>query len=147
MIQRIRSLLLGEDKTPQEAPQDERQSVIAALLIQAAMMDGDFDPSERETIERLLVNEFSLEQSDVNALIDDAEHAVDQSSQLFGFTRRASAQLEHEDRIRLIEMLWQVVYADGVVHEYETSLMRRISGLLHVTDRETALARQRIAGV
>ena len=146
MIKRIRSLLLGDDKAPQEEAQDERQSVIAALLVQAAMMDGDFDTSERETVERLLVDEFSLDQSEVASLIDDAESAVAQSSQLFGFTKRASAELEHEDRIKLIEMLWQVIYADGVVHEYEASLMRRISGLLHVTDRETAMARQRITG-
>ena len=144
MIKRIRALLLGGGGTPAETSQDERQAVIAALLVQAAMMDDDFDPSERETITGLLVNEFALDADEVSALIEDAEAAVTQSSQLFGFTRRASAELDAGDRIKLVEMLWQVVYADGVVHDYETNLMRRISGLLHVTDRETALARQRV---
>ncbi len=145
MIKRLRILLLGEqDTAEQTSPADERQSVIAALLVQAAMMDGHFDDTERRTIEELLVSEFALERTDVTSLIDDASQAVEQSSQLFGFTRRADAQLDHDGRIRLIEMLWLVVYSDGVVHDFEASLMRRIAGLLHVTDREMALARQRV---
>jgi uncharacterized tellurite resistance protein B-like protein len=145
MIKRLRLLLLGEqDTAEQTSPEEERQSVIAALLVQAAMMDGHFDDTERQTIEQLMVSEFSLDQKDVTTLIDDASTAVEQSSQLFGFTRQAVAQLDHDGRIRLIEMLWQVVYSDGIVHDFETSLMRRIAGLLHVSDRETAQARQRV---
>ncbi len=144
MIKRIRALLLGGDAAPEANQENEKQAIIAALLVQAAMMDGEFDALEHETISGLLVNEFELDPIDVGALIEDAQDAVEASSQLFGFTRRANAELEHEDRIRLIEMLWLVVYADNVVHDYETSLMRRISGLLHIPDRETALARQRV---
>jgi len=147
MIKRIRTLLLGGDTSPEANLVDERRAVTAALLVQAAMMDGDFDPSEREVISGILTSEFGLETDAVNTLILDAETSVQESSQLFGFTRTASEHLEHDERLSLMEMLWQVVYADGVVHDYESSLMRRIGGLLHVTDRENALARQRALDV
>ena len=147
MIKRIRALLLKGDETPAADPDEERRAVTAALLVQAALMDGDFDASERRTISDLLVNEFSLDAGEVASLIEEAEQAVHRSSQLFGFTRIADAHLDHEQRIDLMEMLWCVVYADGVVHDYEASLMRRIAGLLHVTDRDSAHARKRATGV
>jgi len=147
MIKRIRALLLKGDETPAADPDEERRAVTAALLVQAALMDGDFDASERRTISDLLVNEFSLDAGEVASLIEEAEQAVHRSSQLFGFTRIADAHLDHEQRIDLMEMLWRVVYADGVVHDYEASLMRRIAGLLHVTDRDSAHARKRATGV
>lgn len=143
MIKRIRTLLLGGDETPEADPDDERRAVTATLLVQAALMDGDFDQSERAVIKTILTSEFSLEAGDVDLLITDAEAAVHQSSQLFGFTRTASEHFDHDERVGLVEMLWRVVYADGVVHDYESNLMRRIAGLLHVTDRESAHARQR----
>lgn len=143
MIRRIRTLLFGGEPVPEASPEEERRAVTAALLVQAALMDGEFAEAEHEVIKRLLTEEFDLEPGDVETLIGDAEEAVQQSSQLFGFTRTASGHLDHEDRIGLMEMLWQVVYADGVVHDYESNLMRRIAGLLHVTDRESAHARQR----
>lgn len=146
MIKRIRALLLKGDETPAADPDEERRAVTAALLVQAALMDGDFDASERRTISDLLVNEFSLDAGEVASLIEEAEQAVHRSSQLFGFTRIADAHLDHEQRIDLMEMLWRVVYADGVVHDYEASLMRRIAGLLHVTDRDSAHARKRATG-
>lgn len=143
MIKRIRALLLRGDATPEPDPDEERRAVTAALLVQAALMDGDFADAERETISHILVDEFLLEADDVASLIEDAEEAVHHSSQLFGFTRVADAHLDHDQRIELMEMLWRVVYADGVVHDYEASLMRRIAGLLHVPDRDSAHARQR----
>jgi uncharacterized tellurite resistance protein B-like protein len=144
MIERIRALLLGSDERPEANPGDERRAVTAALLVQAALMDGKFDSSEREVIETILTSEFGLKLDDVSVLIADAEVVVHQSSQLFSFTRTASSHLDHDERVSLIEMLWRVVYADGVVHDYESNLMRRIAGLLHVTDRESAYARQRV---
>jgi len=143
MIQRIRTLLLGGDPTPDPDLDDERRAVTAALLVQAALMDGEFAPSEREAVAGLLTSEFDLTPDEVETLISEAEAAVLQSSQLFGFTRTADRHLDHDERLHLMEMLWSVVYADGVVHDYESNLMRRIAGLLHVTDRDSAYARQR----
>src|SRR5262249_32006713 len=86
---------------------------------------------------------FDLEPQAVNALIADAERAVQNSTQYFPFTREICARLREEERVGIIEMMWKVVYADGVLDPYEDMLLRRIAGLIHVTDLDRGLARQR----
>ena len=61
-----------------------------------------------------------------------------------GFTRAVNDGFAPEDRIQVIEMLWEVVYADGELHDYEASLLRRITGLLYVSDRDSGEARKRV---
>lgn len=148
MITRIKQLLMGEDAPADTIADDEaeRRAVTAALLVKAALMDGHFDADERKAIEGLLCESFGLEPGAVHALIDEAEERAQASAQLFGFTNAINERFSPEERIGLIEMLWQVVYADGELHHYESNLMRRLAGLLHVTDRDSALARQRVLG-
>ncbi|MBT3557788.1 MAG: TerB family tellurite resistance protein [Rhodospirillales bacterium] len=146
MIKRIRILILGGDNTPEPDPEQERRAVTAALLIQAALMDGHFDQFERDMIESLLYGEFGLSQEEAHQLMVDAEQAVHGSAHLFGFTRIATATLSHQDCVDLVEMLWLVVYADGKLDELEANLLLRVASLLNVTDRESALARQRALG-
>jgi len=145
MINRIRNLLFSADTaaldpSDQEAP----EAAAAALLVEAALVDGTFDDGERKIISKLLVDRFELSAEDVESVIGDAEARVTDAVELHGFTRRANAAFDHDGRIELIEMLWEVVYADGVVHDYEANLVRRLSGLLHVSDRDSGAARKRV---
>lgn len=146
MIQRIRVLVLGvlgEAETAVLNPAEEKRAITAALLIQAALMDGHFDAAEREMVESLLIGEFQATGDEAHRLIIDAEKAVHHSRQLFGFTRKAVQCLDHQECVDLVEMLWLVVFADGELHDHEANLMRRVVALLNVTDRESAMARQR----
>jgi uncharacterized tellurite resistance protein B-like protein len=68
---------------------------------------------------------------------------VRQSTQFFPFTRQIVQRISHEDRAHILEMMWEVAYADGVLDPQEDALLRRIAGLIHVSDRERGLARQR----
>ena len=77
----------------------------------------------------------------------DCEDEVEGSSQLFRFTRVINRDYSQEDRVELMEMLWQVAYVDGELHDYEANLMRRIAGLIHVTDRDSGAARKRALGL
>ena len=106
-------------------------------------MDNDFDAAERAAIERLLADKFKLAAGEAHRLIEQAEQAVRDSSQMFPFTREICERISHDDRAHIIEMLWRVAYADGVLDPYEDMLLRRIAGLIHVTDRERGEARQR----
>jgi uncharacterized tellurite resistance protein B-like protein len=146
MIKRIRILILGGDNTPEPDPEQEKRAVTAALLIQAALMDGHFDASEWSMIESLLYGEFGVSRDEAHQLMADAEAAVNNSVQLFGFTRVAVGHFSHQECVDLVEMLWLVVYADGRLDEMEANLMLRVASLLNVTDRESALARQRALG-
>lgn len=122
---------------------DDLEIAVAALLIEAARMDDDFDEDERAAIGRLLGEKFGHGPDQVALLIAAAEAAVARSTQMFPFTREICARLDYPARVRIIEMLWRVAYADGVLSPDEDALLRRIAGLIHVEDRDRGLARQR----
>lgn len=123
---------------------DELHLAAAALLVEAACHDTQFDESERRTIESLVQARFGLNAEEAATLIEAAEREVDAAVQLLHFTRAIKDRFSHEERVEMVEMLWEVVYADGVLHDYEANLMRRIGGLLYVTDQERGAARKRV---
>lgn len=144
MLSRLKSLLQdGAGGAASAHGPDELQLAAAALLVEAARLDGSFDAVESETVVRLLRERFSLDLESAAELTALAERRVAESSQYFGFVQAINLRFSHAERVELVEMLWEVVYADGALHEYEASLMRRIAGLLHVPDVESGAARKR----
>jgi uncharacterized tellurite resistance protein B-like protein len=127
---------------PARAP-DLRLSV-AVLLLEAARQDDTFDARERAAIEKLLSQRFELSGAECAALMAAGEASTAQMVQLHGHTNDIAQQMTPEERIQLIEMLWEVAYADGVLDPEEDLLIRRIAGLIYVTDRDRVLARQRV---
>ena len=128
-----------------DAPDEESMRLAAsALLVETAIMDGRFDDAERATIQRLLGARFSLEVDDAATLVGEAEQVVGESNQLFRFTKAINDHFSPEQRVELMEMLWEVAYADGVLDDYEENLLRRIAGLIYVTDRDRGLTRNRV---
>lgn len=148
MIHRLKALFEGVGGRPQGASggfgHDEFELASAALLVEAALMDGHFGSDERAAIQASLRNRFGLEARDADLLILEAEKAVAETNQLYAFTRTVKDRYGPADRVRMIEMLWSVVYADGKVHDFEANLVRRVAGLLYVSDRDSGLAKQRV---
>ncbi|HET6618444.1 MAG TPA: TerB family tellurite resistance protein [Dongiaceae bacterium] len=143
MIERVLDFLTGRTTPDPAARADELELAVAALLIEAARMDDTFGTAERAMIERLLAEKFDLPPNAVGALVDAAESAVAQSTQFFPFTQQIVKHIDPEDRVQIVEMMWEVAYADGVLDPQEDALLRRIAGLIHVPDQERGLARQR----
>ena len=141
MFDRILDLLM-----PGDAPRGgtDVHIAVAALLVEAARMDDDFAPAERQAIRAVLAKRFALDAATVDRLVAAAEQAADRSSALYRFTRVLAERFDPAARIGMIEMLWEVAYADGVLDPEEDLLIRRIAGLIAVTDRERVLARQRV---
>ena len=145
MLNRISSLFLDSTKTDlEDEDKSSMQLAAAALLIEAAYMDEQFDESERAVVSDLVRRRFDLELADSESLLLEAESAVAKSQQLYGFTRAVNDHFTPQERVELMEMLWEVVYADGKVHDFEVGLLRRLGGLLYVSDRDRAFARQRV---
>ena len=145
MLKRIMEMLGGDgEPAAKAAGADPLHLAAAALLVEAAVLDGAFDAAERETIVTLLEERFALDTAEVNSLIDEARDAVAESAQLYAFTRVVKDRFGPEDRVRMVEMLWEVAYADGRLHEYEASLVRQVAGLIHVPDRDNGAARKRV---
>lgn len=125
---------------------DELELALAALLVEAAHSHDHFDERERAVVAGLLERRFDLSVADARALLAAGEREADRSAELFHLTRTVNERLSFEERIELIEMLWEVAYADGVLDPYEDSLLRRVGGLIHVPDRERGMARRRVLG-
>lgn len=143
MIGRVLDFLTGQAAPAPTAGADDLQIAVAALLIEAARMDDNFNLEERRAIEHVLTERFDLTAEELRELFIAAERAVRGSTQFFPFTQQIVKNISHEERGHILEMMWQVAYADGVLDPHEDMLLRRIAGLIHVNDRERGLARQR----
>lgn len=143
MFEQLRSLLFG-DAAPQETATDPRHLAACALMVEAARMDGSFDPVERERIAALVKRYFDLDDAQVTALIREAEETMERSVQLVPFTQTLKNHYSEAQRTEIIEMLWEVVYADGRLDDYEANLLRRLAGLIYVPDQEVGAARKRV---
>jgi uncharacterized tellurite resistance protein B-like protein len=145
MIESIRAWINGGGPDRElTGARDALRVALAALLVEAAYSDDRFDETERGAIARLLEARFNLSRSDAEALLAAGESAATESAELFHFTRIINERLSFTERVELIEMLWEVAYADRVLDEYEDSLLRRVGGLIYVPDRERGVARQRV---
>jgi uncharacterized tellurite resistance protein B-like protein len=142
MLERLRSLIL--DRAPPPPPGDDLKLAVAALLVEAARMDDVFDGAERDTILRLLAERFGLDAAGAEQLLAAAEQAEASAAGAYQFTKSVVNGWPPADRIGLIEMLWEVVYADGALDPDEDALLRRIAGLIDVDDHGRGQARQRV---
>ena len=141
-LTQIRKLLTAPDTATVE--RDELETAVAVLLIEAARRDDTFDGVERSKIEQLLAHKFELSPEATRQLLAEAEATADRTSQLYPFTRMAVERMSPEQRVRLIEMLWEVAYADGILDPEEDALVRRIAGLIYVSDADRVGARLRV---
>jgi len=123
---------------------DDLRIAVAVLLLEAAWRDDQFDPRERAAIERLLMEKFALSKDECAQLMALGEQTVARMVQLQPYTHAVFERMDPEERIQLVEMLWEVVYADGVLDPEEDALIRRIGGLIYITDRDRMLARKRV---
>lgn len=121
----------------------ELQFAAAGLMLEAARLDGHIDASERSRIASIMVRQFSLNKDAVDDLLADAENETQDAHDLYQFTSVIRQHFNHEERITMVGLLWEVCYADGELHDFEGNLLRRLAGLLYVTDQESGAQRQR----
>ncbi|AMN45778.1 hypothetical protein ACG33_01380 [Steroidobacter denitrificans] len=109
---------------------------IAALLVELTRSDFTTSQVELDEVRRLLMERFGLEETAVQALVADASARADRAVSLHEFTHRLNRELADSDKLEMIEMLWRVSLADGHLDKHEEQLIKRIAGLLHVSDRD-----------
>ena len=144
MLNRIKTLFKENSVKVREPNMDELQAAAAALLVEAACMDGKFDDQERKSILILLEQHFNLNDDESSTLLVEAEKLIENAGDLYTFTRVIKDKYEPKQRIALIEMLWEVAFADGNVDYYEANLISRVAGLIFVNDFDRGEARKRV---
>lgn len=144
MLSKLKSFLFADGPAGASLSEDEcARFACAVLLAEAGLMDGSLDGEERDSIEHLLAKRFGLDAAAAAALLDRALEEARRTTELYGHARIVKDRFDYEERVELMEMLWEVVYADGELHDYESNLMRRLAGLLYVEDQDSGAARKR----
>ena len=131
-----------EDNSEVEIIEEEIHAVLS-LLIEACKIDGIVSDNEIEKITSLLINKFHLEPSKAKKAVNFVLEKASEKVEIFSDIKVILDTMDHEERIKVVEMLWRVVLADGNIDDYESNLMRKISSLLHVSSFETAEAKKR----
>ncbi|MGH1465013.1 MAG: TerB family tellurite resistance protein [Cognatishimia sp.] len=132
---------------PAPAPLNDTDARLAltALLVRIARADGDYAPAEIDRIDRITMQRFGLSPFEATSLRNEAETLESEAPDTVRFTRAIKDAVGYDDRIGVIEALWQVVLADGSREAEEDAVIRLAANLLGISDRDSALARQRVS--
>jgi uncharacterized tellurite resistance protein B-like protein len=133
-------------KHPSQFAADDYRLAAAALLVHAAAIDGEVTPSERDKLHAVIKQSFALDDAATAELIAKATAAEQESVDLYHFTHLLNRALDEPGRARIVEMMWQIVYADGRRDELEDNLLWRAADLLGVSPRERIELRRRVGG-
>ena len=117
-----------------ETELDDKTSIKAciALLLETSMADEVLDESELVTLKDSLIKDFSIDEDEIDELIEISKKNIDDSNSLYDFTREINDNLDSGERIKLIESMWKIAYADGNIDKYEEHIIRKVSNLIYV---------------
>lgn len=129
---------------PAPLPPADARLALAALLVRAARVNADYAPVQVACIDTILARRYGLDRADLAKLRREAETLEQEAPDTVRFTRAIKAVTAREDRDFELEALWEVILADGRRDHEESGFMRLVADLLGFSDRESALARQRV---
>ena len=139
--------LTGGAKHPARFEENDYRLAAAALMIHASTIDGGaMSEPERDKLREVLKARFALDDAATGELIDVGTLAEHESVDLYHFTTLINRALDEPGRLGIVEMMWEIVFADGTVSEFEDNLMWRAADLLGVSSRDRIAIRHRVAG-
>ena len=123
---------------------DDKTSTKAciALLLETSMADEILDESELVTLKNSLQKDFLIDEDEIDELIDLAKENVEDSNSLYEFTRDINDNFDATERVKLIESMWKIAYADGNIDKYEEHIIRKVSNLIYVAHSDFIKAKQ-----
>jgi uncharacterized tellurite resistance protein B-like protein len=149
MLESLRNFisdLTGGEKHPARFEETDYRLAAAALLIHATTVDGSMSEAERAKLREVLKARFALDDAATDELIDLGTLADHEAVDLYHFTSLINRSLDEKGRLGVVEMMWQIVFADGSVSEFEDNLMWRAADLLGVSSRDRIAIRRRVSG-
>ena len=141
MINLLRNFF--ENKEIDQNSEDSNLELLCGLMIEAANSDGDIGAEEIKKIRETLINIFKENPEEVDSVLEQSLKNSNNSKSLYYYSSKINKNYSDEKKILLIEILWEIVLADGQVHDYESSIIRRLSGLLYISDINSGNARKR----
>jgi uncharacterized tellurite resistance protein B-like protein len=139
------SELAGGAKPQDRFAENDYRLAAAALLIHVVGIDGAITEAERQKLHAVLKHRFDLDDAATDDLIDEATTIEGEAVDLYRFTSLINRTLDEDGRARIIEMMWEIIYADGRVSEFEDNVVWRVADLLHVSSRDRLELRRQVA--
>ena len=136
MINKIKDLITKfgkEEEIQEESNLTLLNNSCAALLVEIAFADKDFDETEKASLKQSLIETSAIDESVIEEIIRDAEDTVSERTSLYGYTSIVNSEFQYEDKLKLLRNLWKIAYADGYLDKYEEHLLRKISDLIHIS--------------
>ena len=142
MINLLKNILKSQN-SQDDNNNNKDLELLCGLMIEAAYTDGKVDATEINNIKLSLINIFSEDPKEVNLVLEKAEINKNNSKSLHHYTSLINKSFDDKKKILLIEALWEIVLSDGEIHDFESNLIRRLSGLLYISDVDSGNARKR----
>jgi len=132
-------------KHPAHFEHNDYRLAAAALLVHTAAIDGNISDLERDKLHAVVKRQFDLDEAMTDELVAEATEAEHEAIDLYHFTSLINRSLDEDGRRRIVEMMWEIIYADGRVTEFESNLIWRAADLLGISSRERIELGQRVA--
>ena len=138
MLKKIRSIFTrtSEEVSEKEEVSQKIDKTCAALIIEVALADKVFDESEVNLLKEMLLKAYTLEASEIQDLIENAEKAVKESTSLYEYTKEVNDNFDYESKLNLVDQLWRIAFADGYLDKYEEHIVRKIADLIHISHND-----------
>ena len=141
MLSLLKNILNSQNS--QEDNNIKDLELLCGLMIEAAYTDGNIDLNELNKIKLSLINIFSEDPKEVSLVLEKAQQNKNNSKSLHYYTSFINKNFDDKKKILLIEVLWEIVLSDGEVHDFESNLIRRLAGLLYISDVDSGNAKKR----
>ena len=141
MINSLKFFFQQSEKTHQYNRSDLQ--LLSGLMIEAANIDGHVDQKEVNKISKVLIDTFNEEPSAVEEELKKCLNELGEHKSFHSFTSQINQSFSNEKKIILLEILWEIILADGKVHDFESNLIRRLAGLLYISDVDCGNAKKR----
>ena len=142
MLQSLKNIFASDQILNSETENTEID-ILSGLMIEAANTDGEVTQVELNKISHSLINVFKEDPKAVELSLTKAFENKDNSKSLYYYTSKLNKSYSNENKIKLIEVLWEIILADNEIHDFETNLIRRLAGLLYISDVECGNAKIR----
>ena len=142
MINLLKNILNNQSSIEEKAD-TKNLELLCGLMIEAAYTDGKIDENELNKIKSSLINIFEEDPNEVSFVLDEAIKNKNNSKSLHHYTSFINKNFTDDKKLLLIEALWEIVLSDGEVHDFESNLIRRLAGLLYISDVDSGNARKR----
>ncbi len=122
---------------------NDKAVLITSLLVRAAKIDENYTDLEKKIIEKAIMELFKISENEANKIIISAEQKEKESNQIINFTKEIK-KYPMEFRLKIIEIVWKIVYSDGIAGSYQSNLINRICGLLYISGKDNGIIKEKV---